>query len=185
MEEKDKLLDFYNWFFSNVSGIGAVPLFQSVHKVEDITSVIWYRDEEFQVQLFIVPGNVIIPEHTHPNVDSFEVYVGGQVRFSHKGKWLISEEDLKTPTNIGTSIRRGVSWRVKPEDIHGAMTGPEGGVFMSVQHWLNGVKPHCVAADYSGVVMGDHHLSTVKFGDATKKESLTIKDAASLNDTNS
>jgi hypothetical protein len=126
---------------------------------------------------------VIIPEHTHPNVDSFEVYVGGQVRFSHQGKWLISEEDLTTPTDIGTSIRRGVSWRVKPSDVHGAMTGPEGGVFMSVQHWLNGVEPHCVAADYSGIVMGDHHLSTVKFGDAIKKDSLTIKDAAFLNDT--
>jgi hypothetical protein len=63
------------------------------------------------------------------------------------------------------------------------MTGPEGGVFMSVQHWLNGVEPHCVAADYSGIVMGDHHLSTVKFGDAIKKDSLTIKDAAFLNDT--
>jgi hypothetical protein len=37
-----------------------------------------------------------------------------------------------------------------------------------------------VAADYDGVTMGEHHLSTVKFGDASAKPNLSAQDAASL-----
>ena len=28
--------------------------------------------------------------------------------------------------------------------------GPTGGIFLSVQQWLNGVKPSCVGMDYDG-----------------------------------
>jgi hypothetical protein len=37
---------------------------------------------------------------------------------------------------------------------------------MSIQHWLNGVAPHCVSADYTGVVMGPDHYNKVKHGTA-------------------
>ena len=52
---------------------------------------------------------------------------------------------------------------------------------MSIQQWLNGVQPHCVSHDYNGVVMGNHHLSGVKVGNAMSKggqSSLTWRDAA-------
>lgn len=129
--------------------------------------------------MFVVPPNYIIPEHTHPNVDSFEVYMGGQIRFSHSGKWVISEDEFNVPTSLGYPKAGGKTIRVRPNDLHGGVFGPAGGVFLSIQHWLNGVKPHCVAADYNGVVMGPNHLASVKFGDAVLKESLSAADAAS------
>jgi len=55
-------------------------------------------------------------------------------------------------------------------------------VFMSIQHWLNGVEPHCVALDYDGIVVGDDHLRDVKHGKATAKVDLTWRDAASKED---
>jgi hypothetical protein len=64
--------------------------------------------------------------------------------------------------------------------VHGGVVGEGGGVFLSVQHWLNGVKPHCVAADYDGVAMGEDHLAKVVYGKASAKRTLTAKDAASL-----
>jgi hypothetical protein len=70
--------------------------------------------------------------------------------------------------------------RVRPNDLHGAVVGEGGGVFLSVQHWLNGVKPHCVGSDCNGVTMGKNHLSNVVSGEATAKDHLTEKDAASL-----
>ena len=69
---------------------------------------------------------------------------------------------------------------MRPNQIHGATIGEGGAVFLSIQHWLNGIKPHCVAADYDGVAMGEHHLAQVKFGKATTKKKLSAKDAASL-----
>ena len=69
---------------------------------------------------------------------------------------------------------------LRPNDVHGGVFGEGGGVFLSVQHWLNGVKPHCVSADYDGITMGEHHLAGVKYGEAKAKKKLTAKDAASL-----
>ena len=74
---------------------------------------------------------------------------------------------------------RGRVIRVRSNDKHGGVFGPSGGVFFSVQRWLNGVKPHCVSADYNGVVMGPDHMAGVVFGDAELKPELTPTDAAS------
>ena len=61
---------------------------------------------------------------------------------------------------------------------HGAVAGPGGGVFMAVQHWLNGIAPHSVSADYDGVTMGEDHLAKVVSGAAVAKPALTARDAA-------
>ena len=56
---------------------------------------------------------------------------------------------------------------------------------MSIQEWMNGEKPHCVSADYDGVVMGQHHLDGVMKGEAVSKgtqKQLTWRDAATKED---
>jgi quercetin dioxygenase-like cupin family protein len=176
----DELEKFLLEVFENSSFLGQIPLFNAVHTIEGVTSVIWYREPPFQVQLFIAPPNYIVPEHTHPNVDSFEIYLGGQIRFSHSGKFTAPEASFTIPAFDGTALSRGNSIRVRPNDVHGGIVGPSGGVFMSVQHWLNGVEPHCVAADYTGVTMGSDHFSKVKAGNPELKAVLTKKDAANL-----
>jgi hypothetical protein len=87
---------------------------------------------------------------------------------------------FEAPGPLGLASKRGHAMRVRPNDIHGAVTGKGGAVFLGVQHWLNGVKPHCAGSDYSGIAMGEHHLSKVVAGDATVKAGLTAKDAARL-----
>lgn len=172
--------DFLVWVLNKSPNIGVIPLSNAVHYVEDVLSVTWVRLPPYQVQLFIVPPNYIIPEHTHPNVDSFEVYLGGQIRFSIDGKFVITEDEFSNPDEIGVSRMRGHTIRVKPDTLHGGIFGPSGGVFMSVQHWLNGVEPHCVGSDYSGVVMGKRHFDSVVFGKPVLKESLVGVDAAGM-----
>lgn len=178
--EFDDLEAFAVFFLNKVPALGMIPLFNAVHRIEDVYSVTWYKSGQYQVQLFVVPPNYVIPEHTHPNVDSIELYLGGQIKFSHKGKWTVKNENLEVPGPLGTSLERGNMIRVHPNDLHGGIFGESGGVFMSIQKWLNGVEPHCVAADYVGVTMGEHHTASVKFGEATTKKELTWKDAASL-----
>tara|TARA_Y100000996_G_scaffold262639_1_gene206643 strand:- start:254 stop:841 length:588 start_codon:yes stop_codon:yes gene_type:complete len=151
----------------------------STYKIQDVTAVVWYRSDQFQVEMFIVPPNYIIPEHTHPNVESYEMYLGGDICFSHSGYWVAESDLIRFPSS---NDKKGALVRVRTNDSHGGVFGPNGGVFMSIQHWLNGVKPHSVALDYDGVVMGDDHLRDVKYGKATAKVNLTWKDAASLAD---
>jgi len=53
--------------------------------------------------------------------------------------------------------------RVKPGDWHGAIASKNGGAFISIQHWLNGVKPTHIGADWQGTTMGDKHTEeTIK-----------------------
>ena len=178
MTDADPLDTFLAWFLNHGTVLGRVPLFDAVSKIESVTRVVWYRQPPFQVELFIVPPGCIIPEHTHPNVDSYEVYIGGQIRFSHSGKFVVAEADIAKPTENGASPLRGQIIRVRPEDPHGGTFGLGGGVFFSVQHWLHGVEPHSVANDYNGPVMGPDHLTQVKAGEPVLKDSLTPDDAA-------
>src|SRR5215211_1000667 len=159
--------------------LGAVPFSGAVSKIQDVTAILLYRKDQFQVQMFAVLEGTIIPEHTHPNVDSIEVYVGGNIMFSHSGKYIFPKGEVAALTGpLGRANKRGSTIRVRPNDVHGGVFGDGGGVFLSVQHWLNGVKPHCVSADYNGLTMGDDHLSKVEFGEASAKRELTAKDAA-------
>jgi hypothetical protein len=177
----DELQKFCNWFLKNMPVLGAVPFQGAVSKVQDVTAILLYRKGQFQVQMFAVPEGTIIPEHTHPNVDSIEVYVGGNIRFSHSGKYVYGEEQLCAMNGpLACATKRGTTIRVHPNDLHGGVFGEGGGVFLSIQHWLNGVKPHCVSADYTGVTMGEDHLAKVVNGDAKAKRKLTAKDAARL-----
>lgn len=175
----DPLERFLKSFLAKGSPIGYVPLLGAVRYIDGVTAVLWYRKAPFQIQLFVVPPNHIIPEHTHPNVDSYEVYIGGQIRFSHSGKFIIDEADLTMPGEHGLATVRGRIIRVRPNDLHGGVFGASGGVFFSVQRWLNGVEPHCVSADYNGVVMGPEHMAGVVYGEAQLKDALTATDAAS------
>lgn len=176
----DRLEAFCDWYLKNVPLLGTVPFGGAVRKIEDVYAVQLWRSPPFQVQMFIVPPNYIIPEHTHPNVDSIEVYIGGQIRFSHGGKFVVTEDQFNNPNEHGGPQLRGQRIRVRPSDVHGGVFGPNGGVFLSVQQWLNDVEPHCVSADYDGITMGKDHLAQVVFGEAWAKDKLTPKDAAGL-----
>jgi hypothetical protein len=175
--ENDPLDAFISWFFNNIGPMGRVPLLNAVHRIDDVTSVLWFRQGPFQVQLFIAPPNKIIPEHIHPNVDSYEVYVGGCIKFSKNKEWVASEEDFLKVDDSGLPKLRGMLVRVKPDEWHGGVAGPDGSAFFSVQHWLNDVEPHCVACDYTGPVMGEDHMGKVKFGNPVLKNKLNINDA--------
>lgn len=172
----DKLTDFLEYYLDEAYVVGYSPLHNTVRDVFGIYGYTQYAVDDFQVQVFVVPPRKIIPEHTHPNVDSYEVYLGGQIMFSHNGKWVTTNEDIQEAVEGNVAAARGQSIRVQPNDLHGGCFGPAGGVFMSVQHWLNGRQPSCVSLDYDGIALDEQHET--EFGDIVHKD-LTWRDAAS------
>ena len=177
----DPLDAFVTWFLNSSPTLGEIPMHETVRYIEGVASVLWFRLGQFQIQQFIVPPNHVIPEHIHPNVDSYEVYGGGHLKFTKNKEWILFDDHLEDVNERGINKAAGFIVRVKPTEWHGGCTGPNGAVFWSVQHWLNGVKPHCVACDYTGPTMGKDHLSQVKCGDAFVKENLTEDDALDHN----
>ena len=111
------------------------PLTDSITHAGVLSGVVLYRRGQFQVQLFILPPFTEIDLHTHPNVDSYEVFVSGDIDF-------ICDGVLHNENSLGSSIRVG------PNCVHGGKFGYNGGCFLSIQKWLNDVPPTSVGYDW-------------------------------------
>jgi quercetin dioxygenase-like cupin family protein len=173
----DELYAFASAYLAQHPVYAGMPAPGQGVKVGGFEGRLVYRSGDFQVQLFAVAPHFIVPAHTHPNVDSFEVYIDGQIKFSHRGQFVFEAAETVVPADGA-----GFSWRmlrVKPEDLHGAVVGPGGARFLSIQHWLNGVPPDCVANDYSGPAMDTDHFARVTTGEpeVRRQSELAERDA--------
>jgi len=102
---------------------------------DKISGIVLYRSGQYQVQLFNLAPNAIIESHCHPNVDSYEVHIGGELAFEVDG---CRHENRALLDQI----------RIFPSSMHKAFSGDQGGCFISVQKWLNGVPPSTVGHDW-------------------------------------
>lgn len=123
----------------------------------NLHGVTLYRDGEWQVQLLSIKPNSIIIEHRHPNVDTYEVYFSGQHVLGMNSKVLYTLEDLAKlqDPQLPTPFGFGVATRIAPPDWHWVKFGEQGGSFLSIQKWLNGVKPTSVGHDWEE--KGENH----------------------------
>lgn len=140
----DRLEAFRDWWLA--ARTLAVPFERPVMVDGNIWGAVLYRAAPWQVQLFILKPESVVPEHRHPNVDSFEIYLSGDIEFSLEGQVLTpaaAEADFS-----GGHPYFGQCVRVAPNAWHGAKCGTRGGVFLSLQHWLNLVPPSNVGDDW-------------------------------------
>jgi mannose-6-phosphate isomerase-like protein (cupin superfamily) len=129
----DDLASFKDWWINN--RVLNTPTILETNFNGSLSGVVLFRDGCYQVQLFIVKPDSVIEPHIHPNVDSFEVFIGGDIRFMCNDEWF-------EQNTIGDSIR------VYPNSWHGGEFGGKGGCFLSIQKWLNGVSPTSVGDDW-------------------------------------
>jgi quercetin dioxygenase-like cupin family protein len=129
----DDLTNFRDWWLANRPF--NTPEKNVLSHVADTHGVVLFRQGPYQVELFNVKPNSTIPAHIHPNVDSYEVYVGGDIEFMREGE-LYKQHD------IGGSIR------IFPASWHGGNFGERGGCFLSIQKWLNETEPKFVGDDW-------------------------------------
>jgi hypothetical protein len=154
--EKDMLAQFKNWYL-NSGQVNKIftPFKNPLLFIEGVSGVVLYRKKPFQVELFICQPNTFIPEHTHPDVDSFELFLYG-MKFTHSGRTVINlDEALEQTNDMPTHAYKTI--RVKPNDIHGGTSSKNGGAFISIQHWLNDIDPSHVSSNWSGDTMGKEH----------------------------
>lgn len=129
----DDLTAFLSWWMQvrPIAPPADTPTNQNGH----LSGAVLYRQDCYQVQLFIVEPDSVIEPHIHPNVDSYEVFVSGDIEFMCDDVWYKQEQ-------------YGANIRVKPSSYHGGRFGARGGCFLSVQKWLNGVPPTSVGDDW-------------------------------------
>lgn len=151
----DQLTTFGNWFISQNFQTLRPPYHGIRHYTDkdcSLVSVVLFRQPPFQVEMFTVlprEGGSIVSEHGHPNVDSYELYLSGEIKFTLEGKRVYSDEQVKLISPDGAASLCGGTIRVKPNVYHGGIFGPDGGSFLSIQHWLKG-DPTSVGLDWEG-----------------------------------
>jgi hypothetical protein len=110
-----------------------------------ITILTLYKQEDLQVQLYVLPPNTSAYWHTHPNMDSFEVYIGGDMFFEVYGydtsevydklrnfDKLSLEEQEKFHNKMYLSIQK-----INPKQMHCVNIEGKGGALLSIQRWLD------------------------------------------------
>lgn len=157
-EAFDELQGFLQWFMGTKPLL--VPGADALSFYETAVGIVLYRQPPFQVQMFIAMPAKRIAEHTHPNVDSFEIWLHG-MEFTHSGNVLVDLAQASQLGPQGIPIAYGHAIRVRPTDTHGGIGGDKGGAFLSVQKWLNGIHPTCVARDWDGDTMGPMHERSI------------------------
>lgn len=142
----DPLEAFKNWWIEHPTFL--TPYSCPITIDNNIWGAALYRKGEYQVQLFILSPYTVIPPHCHPNVDSFEIYVSGDIAFEVAGETVLALSEHDTPAEEHYNLRMGRTVRVLPDAWHSAVSGARGGTFMSIQRWLNNVLPTNVGDDW-------------------------------------
>lgn len=130
----DELEQFLNWYMT--SRAQCPPSGEIINDDGRVSEVILFRQGQFQVQLCVVQPNTEGPDHIHPGVDSFEVYMGGDIIFRKDREQFMPQRPGKD------------TLRIYPNTSHGGTFGNRGGMFLSVQRWLNGVEPTFISRDW-------------------------------------
>ena len=158
---QDELSNFANWYLTSKE-INRIytPFKNPLLFIEGVSGVVLYRVKPFQVELFICQPNLVIPEHTHPDVDSYELFLYG-MKFTHGGETVITDEQAQEEIE-GMPSYAYETIRVRPNDPHGGTASKNGGSFISIQHWLNDVEPTHVSSNWDGNSMGTKHSEQAK-----------------------
>jgi hypothetical protein len=130
----DDLEHFKNWWMKYRPF--NPPMTDQIIQHGTVQGVVLFRQYPYQVQLFITRNKSVITPHIHPNVDSFEVFLTGDMTFMADGI-------------LYSQATTGDSTRVLPSCWHGGFTGENGASFLSIQKWLNGEIPSSVGNDWA------------------------------------
>tara|TARA_R100000541_G_scaffold930_2_gene4771 strand:+ start:1171 stop:1686 length:516 start_codon:yes stop_codon:yes gene_type:complete len=157
----DDLKQFKDWYKKN--NTINIPHDKPLMFIDGIMGITLYRKGQYQVQLFICEPNNIITEHSHPNIDSYEMYLWG-MEFSHLGKPIINKEMslMERRNKPGEPRWKGFTLRILPGERHDAKSSIHGGAFLSIQKWLNNIKPSHVSEDWDGNILGDKHKDQLR-----------------------
>ena len=112
-----------------------------------IISLCLYRKGVFQVELFIsTEHNSTFPNHRHPDVDTVEFGLSGY------GQLFVNDKPSYTEQQMEAWLAgnfKALPIRIQPTDWHSGI-GHKPYAFLSIQKWLNGVKPTSVGLNWEG-----------------------------------
>jgi quercetin dioxygenase-like cupin family protein len=114
---------------------------------DNVVGCTLYRAGQFQVQYFLVKPHSVLHSHSHPDVNSVEMIIHGDIDFHSDGVQRLTAEELVAAPE-GHTMANGRFIHVPAGVMHGGTSGPIGGSFLSFQHWLHDTSPSCVSKNW-------------------------------------
>lgn len=176
----DPLLAFAAWYSTWLNGNISFTQMYSVEETELGMGMTLFAMKPFRVQMFMFRPGAVIKDHRHPDVESYEVYVAGDMELTKDGVPQTVREFVAPEPN-GVCASTGGMIRIPAGSIHGGWInvinpttrqtpfwaenakdlqfnpGPfPGGCFLSIQLWLRNWEDESVAHNWSGVDGSKH-----------------------------
>jgi quercetin dioxygenase-like cupin family protein len=114
----------------------------SISDFGNFEGIVLHRVGPLQAELITILPSATLPNHVHPNVDSIELLVQGNIRFS-VGRLRI------------TRLIKNAGLRIPANETHGGTADPSGVAFVSCQRWK--IAPSHVGLDWVGRPSTDTH----------------------------
>jgi hypothetical protein len=127
-------------------------------RVDGNFGVTLFRDDRFQVQMWVFPSRAKVTDHSHPGLDSFVVLIAGKLRFRVCGKFV----PLSSAEPVEWRGMKTRMFRVPAGISHGAEIGSGGASFLSVSERLDGKAPKSVHLIWDGPPLDNLHRDALK-----------------------
>jgi hypothetical protein len=151
--------EFVEYWFEN--GRPIRPPFDGPVFTTDIAySVVLFRQDNCQVELYTCKPNTQAPWHGHPGVDSYFIYLGGNIDFGQPDGTFTQTAHLQSAREDGAHLLYGQTAEALDGARHTLKVGPEGGAFLSFERWTQKI-PTSVTINWSGDPVGIEHESTL------------------------
>lgn len=161
------LLSFAAWYSTWLNGNVKFAQMYSVEENKLGIGITLFAIRPFRVQLFLFKPGAVIPPHSHPDVESYELYVAGDMDLTKKeqdGNMVVqNKREFVKPDKNGICESNGGMIRVPAGCVHGGRINnhgnlsDRGGCFISIQYWRNRWEDASVIANWKGVD-GARHL---------------------------
>lgn len=159
---EDPLLAFAAWYSTWLNGNMSFAQMWGVKETKLGLGITLFEMEPFRVELFLFKPGSVIPNHSHPDVESYEVYISGDMELTKDNLPQTVREAIVEAAN-GVCLSNGGMIRIPAGSTHGGWINhmiatshgsvrlvERGGAFMSIQYWLGNFKDESVTYNWKG-----------------------------------
>ena len=139
------VVDFTKWYLDNDMPY-LPPEKQEVFSTDDASSVCVFRHRRFQLEIYLIKPEPLIPMHEHPGVNSIEIP-------ANRWNTLTIEDLMNARLGPGMSHGLGIKERAKNS----------GFLLYSSQHWVDEKLPmNTIGAVWKGHTVGPLHENLIR-----------------------
>ena len=141
------LLSFAQWYIESGTPI-ILPIKREVFISDDATSTTLFRHGRYQVEMYLIHPDPVIPEHEHPGVENIEFSYSHYQDTNSVGEFDLENHLSKPGTTHGLSIRRRAQH--------------DGFCLLSIQKWDEELEMSTIGSRWKGHTAGPKHEALIR-----------------------